>query len=238
MTLGGKEWLNEIHTLSSESKLIMVQCSHNYNESRGNRWRGWVKRNSANFNGNENSHRRCVRGRAWMNRGCPLQSLNGNVKNMWEEKRELADVCFNPPPLGAVSTLCVEHSFPISSSQHAVRDYFRLLCSSDSRVRPARSDGFQSVLKFVEIIWSEYITQTSFPISYRMSDPPHWYMLLSQDVKYSSKVQTLDFFLVTKWLWKNIKNKFYSTTWGNKFEMFRSIWIHNRCGKKLCSVLS
>ena len=74
------------------------------------------------------------------------------------------------------------------------------------------------------MIWIHYTNHTTFPISYRMADPPHLYMLLSHDVKYSSKVQTLYFFLVSKWLWKNIKNKFYSTTWGNKFEIFRSIW--------------
>lgn len=41
------------------------------------------------------------------------------------------------PLLSSLTTLCVEHSFPISPSQHVIKVYFRLVCTSARGVRPA-----------------------------------------------------------------------------------------------------
>lgn len=55
---------------------------------------------------------------------------------MLKEKCKLADVWFDTPP-ELIDHLVWEHSFPISFSQHVIRVYFRLVCTSASGVRPA-----------------------------------------------------------------------------------------------------
>lgn len=127
------EWATEVwqktdkvHTLWSEINIFWMQSSHSVNASKGNRWRGGDEQNSTNLDGKVWSHRRCVTNiimpavdewRFW------LQTLS-----LLKEKCNVGDVWFNTP-LNWLTTLCVEHSFPISSSLHVITVYFRQDCT-------------------------------------------------------------------------------------------------------------